>query len=103
MPPENIESFGLLALFEPEAREPEEHVRRTAADSKDLAETGSGALRVDDAEQVALGILEDHEVFARLPRPIAGRPEAQQPFDFSFLVVRVQVEMQSAPLGDRKS
>src|SRR5213593_4125423 len=65
---------------------------------KDLAENGSRALRVDDAEQVALGILEDHEVFARLPRPIAGRAEAQQSFHFAFLVVRVQVEMQSAPL-----
>src|SRR2546426_186722 len=30
---------------------------------KDLAENGSRALRVDDAEQVALGILENHEVF----------------------------------------
>src|SRR5213593_3161143 len=66
---------------------------------KDLAETSSRALRVDDAEQVALAILEDHEVFARLPRPVAGRPEAQQPFDLPILVVRVQVEMQSAPLG----
>src|SRR2546426_7221016 len=26
MPPENIESCGLLTLFEPKAREPEEHV-----------------------------------------------------------------------------
>src|SRR6266571_1993008 len=66
---------------------------------KDLAEASSRALRVDDTEQVALGILEDYEVFSRLPRPVAGRAEAQQPFDLTFLVVRVQVEMQSASLG----
>src|SRR3989449_4231586 len=34
MSPENIESFGLLALLETETGEPEEHVRRTAAASQ---------------------------------------------------------------------
>src|SRR2546426_9811130 len=51
MPPENVESFGLLALLEPKAREPEEHVRRTAAASQRPCGDRSGALRVDDAEQ----------------------------------------------------
>src|SRR2546425_11138982 len=78
MSPENIESFGLLALLETETGEPEEHVRRTAAASQRPSGTSSRALRVDDAEQVALGIIEDHEVFARFPRPAAGRAEAQQ-------------------------
>src|SRR5437879_13494265 len=64
---------------------------------KDLAESGSRALRVDDAEQVALGILEDHEVFARLPRPIAGRSEAQPPFAAPFLAGRVQRRTTPAP------
>src|SRR5712691_2796161 len=34
MPPEDVESFSLLTLLEPEAREPEEHVRWTADDSQ---------------------------------------------------------------------
>src|SRR5437899_7579048 len=34
MSSQDVESFGLLALLEPEARKPEEHVRRTAADSQ---------------------------------------------------------------------
>src|SRR2546425_276074 len=34
MSSQDVEPFGLLALLEPEAREAEEHVRRTAADSQ---------------------------------------------------------------------
>src|SRR5207249_11560015 len=39
MSPENIEPFGLLALLDPEATEPDEHAWRTAAD----CQTSSGA------------------------------------------------------------
>src|SRR2546422_8375189 len=34
MPPKDVESFSLLTLLEPEAREPEEHVRWTSDDSQ---------------------------------------------------------------------
>src|SRR5947209_18485358 len=61
------------------------------------------ALRIDHAEKVALGILEDDEVLIRLPRPVAGGAEAKQPFDFPRLVVRVKVEMQSASFGRHRS
>src|SRR3989442_15598851 len=57
------------------------------------------ALRIDHAEKVALGVLEDDEILIRLSRPVAGRAEAKQPFDFRLLVVRVKVEMQSASFG----
>src|SRR5712692_846983 len=60
---------------------------------------GSMAFRIDHAEQVALGVREDHEVFTRLLWPVADGAEAKQPFDLSLLVGRVKVEMQSAPFG----
>src|SRR3990172_2692467 len=52
----------------------------------------SMALRVDHAEEVPFGVGEDHEVLARLAGPMASGAEPKQPFDLSFLVVRVQVE-----------
>ena len=59
----------------------------------------STTLRVDHAEEVTLGVSEDHEIFTRLAGPIDGGAEVKQPFDFSFWVVRVKVEMQSASVG----
>src|SRR2546427_11359896 len=57
------------------------------------------ALRIDHAEKVALGVLEDDEVLIRLSRPGAGGAEARQPFDFPRLVLRGEVQMQSAACG----
>src|SRR3989441_1845305 len=55
--------------------------------------------RVDDTEEIALGVSEDDEVFIRLARPIDGGAELKQPLDLSVRGVRVQVEVQSAPIG----
>src|SRR5947207_7381069 len=57
------------------------------------------APRVDYAEQVSVGVGKDHEIFTLLAGPEEARPEANQPFDFSLRVVRVQIEMQSVSVG----
>src|SRR3989441_6885884 len=54
--------------------------------------------RVDDTEEVALGVSEDDEIFTGLARPVDGGAELKQPLDLSVRVVRVQVEVQSAPV-----
>src|SRR5436309_14699483 len=64
--PQDVESFSLLALLEPEAREPKEHVGRTAADSQRPCGVRSRALVVDDVERVALGCLDEPKVLAGL-------------------------------------
>src|SRR5207249_7660575 len=46
--PQDVESFGLLALLEPEAREPKEPVGPTAADSQRPCRARSGSLCVAD-------------------------------------------------------
>src|SRR5947209_3911826 len=55
--------------------------------------------RVDDAEKVALGVREDDEILTGLARPVDGGAELKQPLDLSVRVVRVQVEVQSPPVG----
>lgn len=50
---------------------------------------------VDDAEQVALRIREHDVVLAGFQGPrMAGRAEADQPRDLTFLIARVEVEVQ---------
>src|SRR2546427_16600 len=55
--------------------------------------------RVDDTEEVALGVREDDEILIGLARPVNGGAELKQPLDLSVRVVRVQVEVQSPPVG----
>ena len=55
--------------------------------------------RVDHAEEITLRVSEDHEIFTGLAGPVDGGAEVKQSFDFSFWFVRVEVKMQSAPVG----
>ncbi len=55
------------------------------------------ARRLNDAEEISVGIFQDYEIGSRSISPgIAAGAELQKPVDFRFLVVGVKVQMQPA-------
>src|SRR5712691_215739 len=56
------------------------------------------AARVDDTEEIALGVREDDKILVGLTGPVDRSAEMTQPLDLAVRVFRIQVEMQSAPV-----
>jgi hypothetical protein len=54
---------------------------------------------VDDTKEIAVGILQDHEVGARSISPwIPTRAEFDEPGNFRRLIARVQIKVEPTPL-----